>query len=272
MAKVFPEVAQVFGKHDRGALVRPAFLVAFTSDLKESYKVVLEHLPQILPLLVPRNGNSPDDLKFKEAVMKQLKKWWQEENSWRDLTLLMDVVGQIQEYFPVTPHSNFYLDEFFKRLTQGNREVQTAAVKAICLLLVTNHTPSKREDALNKLNKLCTGNYYDRRKYLMFCSAAVECLAPSVLTGMKVYKQFIKLAEDRVANIRLGYVRTAMKIWVYAGDETVRGEIMGSLEKLREDSNNEVKNYASKACEYLANHKADIVKGCLLYTSPSPRD
>jgi len=241
-------------------LIRPAFSFIFTSDSKESYKAVLERLPEILPHLISEDSDSTEDLKFKELMIKQMKKWWEEEDNWRDLSLLIDVVARTQQHFPLISYNNYYLEEIFNQLTEGNYEIQKVSAKAICKLLVGNNIQLKRDEAFKKINKLSTGSYYDKRRYLLFCSYAVESFAHSVLKAINVFKHFIKLSEDKISNIRLGYLKIATKMWVNACDKEIREEIMNSIKKLHEDTNTEVRNYSVKVHENLANHLSEILK------------
>ena len=262
IAKVFSEVVLAFGKYGKAHLIQSAFQNVFTADSKEYYKDVLEKLPELFPYLIPKEDEDiKEDLKFKEFIIKRIKKLWSENSTWRELATLIKVISRTQEFLALNSYVNYYVDEFFTHIMKGNNEIQKLSIEGICRLLISCQDLVKRNETFEKLNQLRYGGYYDRKRFIIFCSFAVEFFAPSLLEKFKLFENYITLSEDKVTNIKLSYLKSYIKIWTYATNTIIRNNITETLKKLKDDENAEVKKSSMKVFDYFVKNKTDIIKG-----------
>eukprot|EP00826_Nyctotherus_ovalis_P003406 TRINITY_DN10693_c0_g2_i2.p1 TRINITY_DN10693_c0_g2~~TRINITY_DN10693_c0_g2_i2.p1 ORF type:complete len:419 (-),score=86.98 TRINITY_DN10693_c0_g2_i2:135-1391(-) len=268
IASVFPEILLAFSKHKKALSLRPCFIAVLMNISKELYDIVIPYLPEILTKLMPdpvcreqKGELQSEETSFREAIMMQVKRIWKAKGTpWRSLIVFIESVWKTQAHFPLELYNHYFLDEFLIALKTSNSEVQKILLQAICRLLVCSHSASKREEVLGKLVALSSSkSFYERRQFLAFCSLAVENFAQSVTARVELLKHYLKLAVDRVANVRLGFLSCAVTVWKHTPVES-RNDILEAVESLRQDEDREVSSMGSSISTYMKTHGAIILK------------
>jgi len=265
---VFSEILAVFSKHKKAVLLRPCFTTLLTFNLNELFISIVPRLPEILAKLIPdpvykelKKEPQSEEAKFRDIVMTEIKKLWKAKNTpWRNLAILIDSISKSQAYFPLELYNHYFLDEFFSSLKISNSEIQKVLIRAICKLLVCSYSANKRGEVLGKLVALSNSkSFYERRLFLLFCGFAIENFPLSVITRIELIKHYLKVATDKVSNIRLAFLNYAITMWKYSQGEA-RTEILTIIAILKQDKDKEVRNVAERVYSYIRTHSAGIVK------------
>jgi len=274
IASVFADIVFTFGKYNKGILLRPAFTNIFNSE--NGYKLIINRLPEILIHLTydkfskvsgEDEEQEQEDRKFTEAVMQRIKDLWtiKEKGPWREFASFIEIIPRLPYCHLITSYNTHYLENIWNSFSNSNNEIRTVSIKSLCKLLICNSSSIARKDMIGKIMKLgSASSFYERRYFFVFCIAAIETFAFSLIENIGLLKAYLQLSVDPVANIRLCFVKYATKMWSQGINEIFRKDLMEALNMLKTDKNTEVRNMAVKAYNFLTEHHDEIVKGDVL--------
>ena len=213
-----------------------------------------------------------EEKNFKDIVGARIRTLWEQQKNWRLALPIMEIIPKVQTYFPIVTFNNFYLTKFLDLLKDGNNEVRKVAIKGLCKLLAYNKFAHKRKEVLTKILSFATSScFYERKQFLIFCNFAIQELAPSLITEIKLFDRYFLLAADNVSNIRFSFIKYAIKIWTYSDDDN-RKKIMSILNRMIEDKNKDVKIVAEKVYNFLVEHSDEIAKSDALRRQNNDED
>ena len=86
----------------------------------------------------------------------------------------------------------------------------------------------------------------------------MEYFSLATLNKFEVLRKYLQLSKDKVPNIRLGFLTSAMKIWSYTPKN--RDYIFIVFMRLKNDPNNEIKNTVEKIIKELKINPERIAK------------
>lgn len=217
-------------------------------------KQILPSLPQILPFLFPERDpedftEEVNDNQFRTQMLSKVKELWNtfKKGAWRDQACIIPVISGIQSPFAVEEYNNYYLDELQEVAKNGNRETKKLSLKAICELLIENYITDKRTHVLKNLIEMAKAkDFYTRFQFLVFCEIAIDYFSFQMLNELGIFKLYLDLAEDKISNIRLKFVKITLNIWKIC-DKGVRNSISAKLNIIyKADKNREVRYLAEK--------------------------
>ena len=288
-AKVFPDVLTIYHEYYKEERMKPYFVslfwnpnISYAKGLFPNLSLILAQLSQAKkedednveePVLAPsaaqhsveekKTVNKPNDAEFFAKTLRRIRELWSMSKSWpwKDQESFIKAIPELKSTFKLEDYSNYFLDELFVTVRNGNRQTKAAAIRCICDLVSHNYYAKKRTETFTKLMDLgkSSSNYYDRHHFLVFCETALEYFSFKLLQELKLFDQFFKLTDDKVSNIRLKAISVSVPIWKCV-DEPLREEIQEKLNTLRNDKNKEVRNFADTMFTQIQSKGAEFRK------------
>ncbi len=249
----------MFGKYKKEVVIRPAFetLLAKVSTVPLSIKL-FESLSQVIPVFITgRNGSGAEEQKSRDAdenllrtISEKLKTVWTEskKGSWKNVYSMLGIVPLVNQYFPTHDYNEHFLDESFVVLRTGNLQTKNMAAEALCKFLAENQYSGKRNSIIGRVMALAQSpSYYERISYLDFCEAATKSFSTGFLKDKGIISAFVKLAGDKVSNLRIRWLGAAKNLITVGGvNEEQQKELVGKINELKTDKNKDVKKISYK--------------------------
>jgi hypothetical protein len=241
---------RVFHQQGKANVLQPIFLKLFTVSDAALTLAVVQCLPEIAPVLLPRSKVpvSEPEQAFRAAVLARVKELWlqHKKSPWRQQLDLIRALPAFRFAYPLGEYSEYFFEEMLNILKTGNLQTKHAACTTCCALILGNPHQGKREEWIKKLTTLGQSpSYYDRISYMSFCIAAVGSMSLDLVRRCQILEPVLVLASDKVANVRLRFIKAALKMLPRA-HPNVQNALVDKLKLLQSDKDREVRRLSLK--------------------------
>ncbi len=199
---------------------------------------------------------------YRKRVAERVVSLWirAEGRGWRELAGFLRLLPAIDAALGMPEFNQLALCRSLERLTGGNNEVRKHAADAVCQLLLNNFVASKRKETEGEIVKLAAGKtFVSRVAFLRFCEAAARHFSRRLLSSTKIMSLCISLAEDRVVDVRIGFLKVAKEMFRMALNEETEDLIVEKVDSLRNDKSKDVRNIADSVYTDMKTNAAKYV-------------
>lgn len=258
---IFNDTVQVFNKHKKALLLKPAFEnLLKINGIPQSIKL-LSCFFNIMPMMIPWLSNiKSEDQKSREAddvllknISDKIRTVWVESRkmAWRYTISILEIIPQLNSYFPIHDYNEYYLDEAFLVLKNGNLQTKPAAALCLCELLLNNHYAAKRKSVYEKIQNLGnSASFYERTSFLYFCKYAVQKFSLELIKELGFIEILIKIGNDKVSNMRIRFLENIKEIIINL-NEIMQNSLLKQIKELQNDKNKDVQKIAYKILDLI---------------------
>lgn len=236
LAHSLHEIAKLLGIERTEEVLLPTF-DKYLKDLDEVKVGVLKHFPQFLEYVRPETRTQY--ISICHDIQKDTLNWRFRKLIARDLAVLCRLFGPevtISDLLPIAV-------DLLQDPVAVVRQTANASVGRVFEVLSSGQqNPAMAERFLDKLTEFGQDNYFiSRQIFVHACASASQTVPPATLKE-KLLPSLIRLADDKVPNVRLLVARTLSQL--SRSPEFQTEEVTKALEKLKLDRDRDVVNEA----------------------------
>ena len=253
---ILSDVINVHFAHKKISLVRPIVSALMQNENHYFNAKLFNCLSKVMSRLLSKNDSANDKISIDENYQKQIFTWikglWNNSQSKLCARLLIETIPKCQDLFPVIDYTDYFLREISKLIKTGNNAEREIAADSFCLLYLNDYFSETRNTELGKLIDLAHSmSCFERQAYISFVGAAFNNFSIKLIMEKDIIKDFIELANDKISNTRIRFLKIAKKIGNKIIDKGMRQELLKNLEKLVKDTDKDVKKYAIEAFQLM---------------------
>eukprot|EP01022_Parablepharisma_sp_SALTPOND_P007158 TRINITY_DN1290_c0_g1_i15.p1 TRINITY_DN1290_c0_g1~~TRINITY_DN1290_c0_g1_i15.p1 ORF type:complete len:715 (-),score=72.02 TRINITY_DN1290_c0_g1_i15:7827-9971(-) len=261
-----PDIVKAHYKHKKMPLIRPMLTALMQNDDPCFTISLFRTLVKIISKVLSDDEDSEDKKGpglrsevFKGQVLDWIKEKWKNAKSSRrrDLSVLIELIPQCQECFPVTEYNDYFINEMVGIIKTGNKVEKKLASVSFCLLYFKNYLSESRNAAMGRILEMADAfTCFERMAVLCFIEVAITYFSRKFLAQNGIVKTYLSLAEDKVANIRIKFVSMGLKISKILSQEEHKSQLFSALTLLQNDMDKDVRKFAKDTYNQLKKDNA----------------